>query len=61
MYINSIMRNILKFIFKRQLEETQNLDLVNMIVNHIDYPLSCKVCLKLIVKNYIVNDRTKGV
>jgi hypothetical protein len=36
MYINSIMRNILKFIFKRQLEETQNLDLVNMIVNHID-------------------------
>jgi hypothetical protein len=30
------MRNILSFTFKRQLKETQNLDLGNMIVGHID-------------------------
>jgi hypothetical protein len=36
MYKFSKMRNIFKFAFKRQLHETQNLDGVNMIVDHID-------------------------
>lgn len=31
------MRNILKYIFKRQLKDTQNLDLVNIVIDYLDF------------------------